>query len=77
MTLEKEAEVKQRRLQQPPMLKKQGDEQATDAAIAIEIGMDGFELHMGQTCPYQRGQVVLRMHILLERPEQVQTAVQK
>ena len=48
------------------MLEQQRDEQPTDTAIAIEVGMDGLKLNMRQPDANQRRQPAFRMKILLK-----------
>jgi hypothetical protein len=50
------------------MLQQGGDQQAADAAIAIQEGVDGLELHMHQRDPHQRGQCWRRV---MDEPFQV------
>ena len=54
--LEKGAQVKQRRRQYGPLGQKQSNQQAADAAVAVEKGMDGFELVVRERDLYQRWQ---------------------
>jgi hypothetical protein len=71
MALEEQAEVEQGRLQQSPVLQEQRDEEATNPAIAVEIGMGGLELDVRQARPHQRRQVILRMQIFLQIAEHI------
>src|SRR5882724_5955955 len=48
------------------MLEQKCNEQPTDTAIAIEVGMDGLELNMRQPNTNQRRQPVFRMKVLLK-----------
>ncbi len=53
------------------MLQQQGDHQAPDPPVAIEVGVDGFELSMQETCPYEFRQPVLDMDVFLECAEEL------
>jgi hypothetical protein len=55
--LEVAAEVHQRLGQQAPMLQQRGNQQPSDAAVAIQEGVDGLELGVDQCDPHQRRQV--------------------
>jgi len=55
VALEKQAQVEQRLAQQPLVMQQQGNEQASNAAVAVQKGVDGFELHMGQRDPDEHG----------------------
>src|ERR1700677_5405800 len=48
------------------MLEQQCDEQPTNTAVPVEVGMDGLELNMCQPNANEGRQVILRMKILLE-----------
>ena len=57
MLLEVTAQVHQRLPQQRPVLHECGDQQSPDASVAIQEGVDGFELGVDQRDPDQRRQV--------------------
>src|SRR5437763_1833090 len=42
VTLEEETEIEKRGLQESPVLQQEGNHQAADPPIAVEIGMNGF-----------------------------------
>src|ERR1700690_829514 len=48
------------------MLEQQCDEQPTDTAVPVEVGMDGLELNMCQPNANERRQAILRVKVLLE-----------
>src|ERR1700675_4898332 len=48
------------------MLEQQCNKESADAAIAVKVGMDGFELNMRQPNANQWRQPVFRMKILLK-----------
>jgi len=54
MALEEQTQIEQWRGQLLPMLEQQCNEQPTDAAITIEVGMDGLELNVRQPNTHQR-----------------------
>jgi hypothetical protein len=58
--------MKERRFQKIPMLEQERDEQPPDAAVAIEVGVDGLELHVREADPYERGKLVLGVQVLLD-----------
>jgi len=51
------------------VLAQQRDEKPPDAAVAVEVGMDGLELHVEQPGTHERRQRVIGMDVLLERTE--------
>ncbi len=53
MVLEVQAQEEDRVLEDPIGAEHKGDEEPADAPIAIEKGMDGLELHVGEGCPDQ------------------------
>ena len=66
MALEEEAQIQERLGEQLPVLEQQRDEQAADAAIAVEIGMDGFELHVHERGADERRELRLAVDVLLQ-----------
>ena len=70
VALEEEAEVQQRMRQQLPVLEQQRDQQTADAAVAIEIRVDGLELHVREADAHQRRKLVVGMEVLLEVAQQ-------
>src|SRR5882724_1848763 len=71
MTLEEEAEIEKRSLQESPVFQQEGDRQAADPPIAVEIGMNGFELRMQETRPHEFRQLVVGMDVFLEGAEKL------
>ena len=69
MSLEEEAQVEERLGEQLPVLEQERHEQATDAAVAVEVGVDGLELHVQESGAYQRRQRVVGVQVLLEGAE--------
>ena len=57
MPLEEEAQVEERLGQQLPVLEQQRHEQAPDPAVAVEVRVDGLELHVQQPRAHERGQL--------------------
>src|ERR1700733_13312884 len=52
------------------MLEQQRNEQPTDTAIAVEVGVDGLKLNMRQPDTNQRRQPTFRMKIFLQVPQE-------
>ncbi len=46
--LQEETQVEQRLLQDGRLVQQQRDEEAADSPVAVEEGMDGFELRVGE-----------------------------
>lgn len=57
--MERQAQIKDRRIEQSPVLDQHGDQQATDAAVAVKERVDGLELDMGEARFDQRVQRVV------------------
>ena len=69
MALEEKAEIEERRFDEPPMLEQKCDHQTSDPPIAVEIGVDGFELHVQKAGPHKLRQPVVGMDVFLEGAE--------
>ena len=69
MPLEEEAQVEERLGQQLPVLEQQRHEQASDAAVAVEVGVDDLELYVQESGTHERRQRVVCVQVLLERAE--------
>ena len=52
------------------MLEQEGDEQSPDAAIAVEIRVDGLELDVSEADPHERRERVFGVEVPLEVAEQ-------
>ena len=52
--LEEEAQVQERRRQELPVLEEQRDQQSSDAAVAVEVGVNGLELNVEQSRAHER-----------------------
>ena len=70
MALEEKAQVKQRLGEQLPVLQQERDEQATDAAVAVEKRVDSLELDMHEGGADERRQVVVAVDVLLKIAEE-------
>ena len=70
MALEEKAQVKQRLGEQLPVLQQERDEQATDAAVAVEKRVDSLELDMHEGGADERRQVVAAVDVLLKIAEE-------
>ena len=70
MGLEEQAQVEQRSGEQAPVPKQQGDEQSTEPAVAVEIGMQRLELYMQEPHSDERREVALVVDGALEVAEQ-------
>ena len=46
------------------------DQQSSDAAVAVEIGMNGLELHVNDAEAHERRQAILRVKVLLQIAEE-------
>ena len=66
MTLEEEAEIEKRSLQESPVFQQEGDHQAADPPIAVEIGMNSFELCVQETRPHEVRQPVGGVDVFFE-----------
>jgi hypothetical protein len=53
------------------MVEQQRNQHTTQAAVAVEIGVDGLELDMHQRDTQQRRQIVLGVNVALEFAKQV------
>src|SRR6185437_12421188 len=71
VTLEEEAEIEKRSPHEPQVFQQEGDHQAPDPPIAIEIGMNGFELRMQESRPHELRQPVIGMDVFLEGAEKL------
>jgi hypothetical protein len=69
MPLEEEAQVEEWRGQQLPVLEQQRHEQASDAAVAVEVRVSGLELHVQEPGAHERRQRVVCVQVPLERAE--------
>ena len=67
MPFEEQTDIEQGGIQQTPMFQEQGDEQPSDPAIAIQIGMDRLELHVKQPCADERRELILSVDVLFKR----------
>ena len=70
MALEEKAQVKQRLGEQLPVLQQERDEQATDAAVAVEKRVDSLELDVHEGGADERRQVVAAVDVLLKIAEE-------
>ena len=70
MALEEKAQVKQRLGEQLPVLQQERDEQATDAAVAVEKRVDSLELDVHEGGADERRQVVVAVDVLLKIAEE-------
>jgi hypothetical protein len=66
VALEEEAQIEERLGEQLPVLEQQRDEQAADATVAVEIGVDGFELHVHERGADEKRKLRLAVNVLLE-----------
>ena len=64
-------EIEHRLLQDALLSEQEGDQQPSHPPIAIQKGMDGFELGMGQTDANQGRQIVLGMEKLLQSAQRL------
>src|SRR5258708_20846804 len=71
MSLEEEAEIEKRSLQESQVFQQEGDHQAADPPIAVEIGMNGFELRMQEARPHEFRQPVVGVDVFLESAEKL------
>src|SRR5205807_4929523 len=69
VALEEKAQVQQRLGEQLPVLQQERDEQATDAAVAVEKRVDGLELDVHERGADERRQVVVAVDVLLKIAE--------
>ena len=69
--LQEEAEVEQRARQQPPVAKEQRDQQASQTAVAVEVGVQGLELCVQEANPDEWRQVAVIVDGTLELAEQL------
>jgi len=70
VALEEKAQVKQRLGEQLPVLQQERDEQATDAAVAVEKRVDSLELDVHEGGADERRQVVAAVDVLLKIAEE-------
>jgi hypothetical protein len=56
---EEERQVKERLAEQPPRLQQHADEQAFNAPVSVEVGVDGLQLDVDQACAHKRVKVII------------------